>query len=194
MITKIVQYLSVRVDKSFFRVVGNNNFLENESVGFDAEVYNQSYELINEPDVEMTITNSEGNTFPFVFSKTAKSYHLNAGMLPVDNYSYEASVRVGEKIFKDAGEFTVSPLNIETVNLIADHNLLYQIAQKHDGQMLSPATMEQFPEMLKNRNDIKTITFAEKRYSELVNVFWVLLLILVLISAEWFIRKRNGSY
>ena len=194
LITKIVQYLSVRVDKSFFRVVGNNNFLENESVGFDAEVYNQSYEIINEPDVEMTITNSEGNTFPFVFSKTAKSYHLNAGMLPVDNYSYEASVRVGERIFKDAGEFTVSPLNIETVNLIADHNLLYQIAQKHDGQMLSPATMEQFPEMLKNRNDIKTITFAEKRYSELVNVFWVLLLILVLISAEWFIRKRNGSY
>ncbi len=194
LITKIVQYLSVRVDKSFFRVVGSNNFLENEPVEFDAEVYNQSYELINEPDVEMTITNSEGNTFPFVFSKTAKSYHLNAGMLPVDTYVYEASVRVGEKIFKDAGEFTVSPLNIETVNLIADHNLLYQIAQKHDGQMLSPATLDQFPEMLKNRDDIKTIVFSEKRYSELVNVFWVLVLILALISAEWFIRKRNGSY
>jgi hypothetical protein len=54
--------------------------------------------------------------------------------------------------------------------------------------------MDQFPEMLKNRDDIKTIVFSEKRYSELVNVFMVLVLILVLISAEWFIRKRNGSY
>lgn len=194
LITKIIQYLSVKMDKSFFRITGSNNFLENQAVEFDAEVYNQSYEMINGSDVEMTITNSNGNTFPFVFSKTDKAYHLSAGMLPVDNYSYEASVKVGEKVFRDRGEFTVSPLNVETVNLIADHNLLYRIAKKHDGQMLTLNNMEQFPEMLKSRDDIKTITFSEKRFSELVNVFWVLLLVLVLLSAEWFIRKRNGSY
>jgi len=36
LITKIIQFLSVKVDKSFFRVVSANNFLENEPVIFDA--------------------------------------------------------------------------------------------------------------------------------------------------------------
>jgi len=194
LITKIVQFLSVKVDKSFFQVKGNANFLENQVVEFDAEVYNQSYELINDPEVEMSITNSNGTNFPFVFSRTANAYHLNAGVLPVDNYSFEAKARVGDKLYRENGEFTVSPLNIELVNTVADHNLLYQLAVKHDGKILTSDQMADFPEILKERKDIKTITYSEKRYLELVNVFWVLLIILAVLAAEWFIRKFNGSY
>jgi hypothetical protein len=194
LITKMVQFLSVKVDKSFFQVKGNSNFLENQPVEMDAEVYNQSYELINEPEVEMTVTNSEETTFPFVFSKTANAYHLNAGVLPVDNYSYEAKVRVGDKLYHENGEFTVSPLNIEMVNTIADHNLLYQLAAKHGGQMLRVDQMDDFPQIIKAREDIKTITYSEKRYLELVNVFWVFLIIIAILATEWFIRKFNGSY
>jgi hypothetical protein len=194
LITKMVQFLSVKVDKSFFQVKGNTNFLENQPVEFDAEVYNQSYELINEPEVEMKVSNSEGTDFPFVFSKTANAYHLNAGVLPVDNYTFEAKVRVGDMLYTENGEFTVSPLNIEMVNTIADHNLLYQLAVKHDGQMITVDQMEDFPQILKEREDIKTITYSEKRYLELVNVFWVFLIILTVLATEWFIRKFNGSY
>ena len=194
LITKMVQFLSVKVDKSFFQVKGNTNFLENQTVEFDAEVYNQSYELINEPEVEITVANSEGNTFPFVFSKTTNAYHLNGGVLPVDNYTWDARVRVGDILYRDNGEFTVSALNIEMVNTIADHNLLYQLAVKHNGQMLSLSQMDDFPQIIKEREDIKTITYTEKRYLELVNVFWVFLIIIAILATEWFIRKFNGSY
>ncbi len=194
LITKMVQFLSVKVDKSFFQVKGNTNFLENQPVEMDAEVYNQSYELINEPEVEMTVTNSEETTFPFVFSKTANAYHLNAGVLPVDNYTYEAKVRVGDKLYRENGEFTVSPLNIEMINTIADHNLLYQLAAKHGGRMLTVDQMKDFPQILNEREDIKTITYSEKRYLELMNVFWVFLIVLAILATEWFIRKFNGSY
>jgi len=192
--TKMIQFLSVKVDKSFFQVKGKTNFLENQPVEFDAEVYNQSYELINEQGVEVTVTNSEGMTFPFVFSKTANAYHLNAGVLPVDNYTFDARVRVGDILYRDNGEFTVSALNIEMVNTIADHNLLYQLAVKHDGQMLSLSQLGDFPQLLKDREDIKTITYSEKRYLEFVNVFWVFLIIIAILTTEWFIRKFNGSY
>jgi len=80
------------------------------------------------------------------------------------------------------------------VNTIANHNLLYQLAVKHDGQMLSVQQMEGFPQILKAREDIKTITYSEKRYLELVNVFWVFLIIIAILATEWFIRKFNGSY
>lgn len=192
--SKIVQYLSVKADRSYFRVTAENNFMENEPIRFDAEVYNQSYELINTPDVEMTIKNSTGETYPFLFGKTANAYQLNAGVLPVDNYTYEATVRVGDKLYRSQGEFTVSPLNIEAMNTIADHNLLYRLASRHGGEMIYPAGMAAIPEKLKARNDIRTVVYSEKRLSELVNIFWVFLFILALLSAEWFIRKRGGSY
>lgn len=193
-ITKMIQFLSVKVDKSFFKVLGANNFLENESVNFDAEVYNQSYELINDPEVEMTITNSSGDTYPFVFGKTAKAYQLSAGILPVDNYTYEARVRDGDKIYSVKGAFTISPLNIEAVNTIADHNLLFQLAYKTSGKMVYPGQLDQIPDMLRQREDITTITYTQKKYSELINIPWILVLILALLSIEWFIRKRGGSY
>lgn len=194
LMTKIIQFLSVNVDKSFFRVDGENNFMENEPVIFDAEVYNQSYELINDNDVEMTVTNSRGDVYPFVFGKTANAYQLSAGILPVDNYTWEARVRVGDNLYTDNGAFTVSPLNIEAVNTIADHNLLYQLSEKTNGEMIYPADLEKLPEMLRNREDITTITYTDRKYSDLVNIPWVLGLIILLLSIEWFIRKRGGSY
>ncbi|MBE0640064.1 MAG: hypothetical protein IH598_16230 [Bacteroidales bacterium] len=192
--SKMVQYLSVKADRNQFRITCENNFLENEPVLFDAEVYNQSYELINDPEVEIVIKGSSGSNYPFTFSKTANAYQLNAGVLPVDNYTYEAKVRVGEKLLSYRGEFTVSPLNIEALNTIADHNMLFRLATRHTGQMIYPDQMEQFPEILKARDDIRTIVYTEKRFSELTNIFWVLLIILSLLSAEWLIRKRSGSY
>jgi hypothetical protein len=194
LLTKIVQFLSVKIDKSFFQVKSKTNFQENEQVQLDAEVYNQSYELINDPDVELTITNSGDKTYSFIFGKTSNAYHLNAGILPVDNYRFTAKVKVGDKLYTDAGQFTVSPLNVESINTVADHNLLFQIAQKHDGRMLSINQMNDFDNILKERQDIKTVNYAEKRYNELVNEFWLLVLIITLVSAEWFLRKRNGAY
>jgi hypothetical protein len=192
--SKTVQYLSLKTDRSYFRVSGENNFLENQPVILDAEVYNQSYELINTPEVEITIKNSSGDSYPFVFGKTANAYQLNAGVLPVDNYTYTASVRVGENLYRYQGEFSVSPLNIEAMNIIADHNLLFRIAGRHDGKMIYPSQVEEFPQMIESRDDIRTIIFTEKRFNELINLFWVFLLIMALLSTEWFIRKRSGSY
>jgi hypothetical protein len=192
--SKTVQYLSLKTDRSYFRVSGENNFLENQPVILDAEVYNQSYELINTPEVEITIKNSSGDSYPFVFGKTANAYQLNAGVLPVDNYTYTASVRVGENLYRYQGEFSVSPLNIEAMNIIADHNLLFRIAGRHYGKMIYPSQVEEFPQMIESRDDIRTIIFTEKRFNELINLFWVFLLIMALLSTEWFIRKRSGSY
>ncbi|MCD4745680.1 MAG: hypothetical protein K8R58_05225 [Bacteroidales bacterium] len=193
-ISKTIQYLSVKLDKSFFRIFSKNNFVENELVEFDAEVYNESYELINEPEINFTIINSDNKRFPFTFNKTASAYYLNAGSFPVDNYKYIARVKTGDKILQDKGEFTVSALNIETINTIADHNLLYKLAEKHNGKMIYPQHLDKLFNMIKEREDIKTVSYSQKRYNELINIYWVFFAIIVLLTAEWFMRKRGGGY
>jgi hypothetical protein len=193
-ISKTVQYLSVKVDKSFFKVVNKNNFLENEAIEMEAEVYNESYELINEPEVNITISNSENKKFLYTFSKTNNAYSLNAGMLPVGEYKFEAKTKVGDKIYTQHGEFSVSALQVEQTNTIADHQLLYSLAKKHNGEMVYPNELEKLAEKLNSRTDIKSVSYTQNKLSDLINLKWIFGLLLALLSFEWFMRKRNGAY
>ncbi len=194
LIDKTVQYLSAKIDKSFFRVISKNNFYENESIEFEAEVYNDSYELINDPEVNLTITNNEGKKFPFTFNKTTNAYRLDAGVFPVGNYRYEAKVKVGAKIYSEKGEFNVSALQVEITNTIADHQLLYSLAKKNGGAMVYPNQLKKLANLLNAREDIKPISHSEKKLSDMINLKWIFFLLLTLISLEWFIRKINGAY
>jgi len=194
LVSKTVQYLSVKVDKSFFKILGKNNFFENEAIELEAEVYNESYELINEPEVNVVISNVDNKKFNYTYSKTSNAYRMNAGMMPVGEYKYDAKVRVGAKIYSQHGEFSVTALQVELTNTVADHQLLYSIAKKHDGDLIYPNQLDKLAEMLNAREDIKTVSYSEKKLREVINLKWIFFLLLALLSFEWFMRKRNGAY
>lgn len=194
LITRIVQYLAVKEDKSQFRVMLKNNFKENEPVEIDAELYNDSYQLVNEPEVNIVITDENKKSFPYTFTRTGNAYFLNAGSLPPGEYAYKANTSYNGKVFQKNGMFTVMSLNIESMNTVANHTLLNNIAVRHGGKMVYPAQLDQIEQLLSARDDIKTIAYSKKRYAELVSFLPVLLLLILLLSTEWFLRKRNGSY
>jgi hypothetical protein len=194
LINKVVQYLGVKGDKSFFKVTINNRFPENENVEIDASVYNDSYELINKDDVNITITDDKKNSYPFVLGKTDKAYYLNAGAFPVGDYSYLATVKTGKNTYTKKGEFIVTPVNLELLNSVADHNLLYRIAKAHNGEMYYARDLQSLRKKIMAREDIRPVSYAQKRFIDLSGNIWLFLVILVLISAEWFIRKRSGAY
>lgn len=194
LISKLVQYLSVKSDKSQFRVLTRNYFKENEPIEFDAEFYNDSYELINQPDVNIQISNSEGKSFPFVFTRTSNAYSLNAGSFPPGDYTFKASLNFSGKAFQRTGNFVVLAVNEELMNTVANHSLLLSLARQHHGEIVYPGEMSKIKSMLKSRDDLKTVAYTQKKYTDLVNIFLVLCLILTLLTAEWFLRKRNGGY
>jgi hypothetical protein len=193
-ITKLIQYTAAKEDKSLFRVTGKNDFLENEPIVFDAEVYNQSYEPITNKEVAMRILSEEGKEYNYLFTLNGNRYRLNAGLLPTGNYSYEASVSGDAGILKEKGEFSVSPLQLEIVNTIADHRLLYQLAKDNNGEMVFPQNMNSLADMVKSKKEIVPISFENKTLNELINYKWILFLILALLCGEWLLRKRAGTY
>ena len=48
--------------------------------------------------------------------------------------------------------------------------------------------------MIKNREEIKPMSFTNKEFKDAINIKWIFVFILILLSAEWFLRKRNGYY
>jgi hypothetical protein len=194
LLNKTVQFLSLKDQKQKFRIYHKSNFLENEPVEFDGEVYNDSYELISDPDVSMTIQDENGKQFPFVFNKSGNAYHLNAGSFPPGNYTYVAKVAEGGQYPPENGQFSVTALDLEALNTIADHHLLYQLAAENGGKMFSGNELDQLADFLKSMDEIKPVTYTQKSYEDLINKWWVFGLVLLLLSLEWFLRKRSGGY
>ncbi len=194
LINKTVQYLSVKQDKSQFRVICPHNFKENQALEIEAEVYNESYELVNGPEVHFEIQNREGRKFPFTFSKTSNAYRLTAGVFPPGEYKYRAYTEMGDKAMVQNGEFSVSPLLLEAVNTTADHQLLYKLARNHQGEMIYPGEIDKLAAKIMAREDIKPVIYNPRKLIDLVEMKWIFFILLLLLSAEWFMRKRNGGY
>lgn len=192
--TKIVQYLASKEDRSLFRVNGNNDYLENEVIVFNAELYNQSYEAITNREVKMRIFNEDGEEFSYTFSPNGSSYRLQAGQLPVGHYRYEANVMGDTGNLTEKGEFSVSALQLESVNTVADHRLLYQFAHDNGGEMVYPSSMNALSDMIRNKKGIVSVSYENKQLDDLINYKWILALLIALLGAEWLLRKRAGTY
>jgi hypothetical protein len=118
---------------------------------------------------------------------------LDAGALPVDEYRYSATTKLGDQAFTATGQLTIKPLNLETRQSAADHRLLYDLSKQSGGQMLQPSQINQLADLIRKNENIKTVVYEDKHYSDLVDLKWIFVLILALLSTEWFIRKREGE-
>ena len=195
LVSKMIQYLALKEDKSKFRIYCENTFLENQSVVFESELYNDSYELVNEEEVLIEITNQSGEVYPAKsFSRSGNSYRLDAGIFEVGEYSYNATVILGGKKLDLSGEFTVAELKAEYTNVVADHGLLFNIANNTGGYMFYPKELEQLAKAIFNKEEIVDVSYIEKDVSAVINWKWIFGLVMFLLSLEWFLRKRNGAY
>ncbi len=193
-IGKAVQYATVKADKRRFRIsVAKNIFNENEPVTFDAELYNESYELVNEPDVSLTIINEEGREFNYTFDKTTKGYTLGAGVFPVGNYRFNGRVNFNGQNLTYSGKFSVQAIQLELYETTADHGLLRRLASEHGGRFFTVDQLDILTEELLNK-DLKPVVFASTRTRSVIHMKWIFFLLLGLLSMEWFLRRYHGGY
>jgi hypothetical protein len=189
-----VQYLTANTNRQRFRVYpAKNVFDEGENVILNAELYNDALELVNTPDVRIELKSHSGKNFSFLFTRSGQSYQLDAGTLPVDEYAYVAVTKLGNQSFTLNGQLTVKPLNLETRQSAADHRLLFDLAKQSGGQMLYPSQINQLAGLIRKNENIKTVVYEDKHYSDLIDLKWIFLFVLTLLSLEWFIRKREGE-
>ena len=193
-VNKTALFLVAKNDKSPFRVRHNAVFAENAPVEFSAELYNESHELVNTPDVKLTIKGSGDTTYDAQFSKQNNAYYLNMGELPVGTYTWTAKTQLGNKSYEKSGTFSVQEIFVETANLVADFDLLKSIAKTTDGKFFARNEIENVAKEIKANDNIKPIASYHKKYTMLLNSPWYLVAIVLLLGIEWFLRKWHGGY
>lgn len=194
LVMKTVQYLSSPEIRSPFRLYHKKSHAENEPVVFNAELFNETGELINDPEVQIVITDDQERSYPFTFNRTERAYTLNAGYLPAGTYKFTAKTSLSGKTITRPGTFTVVELFAEKTETVADHSLLQALSAKTGGQFYPYRDIPALVNDIKSRNDIRPVSFTQKKLDDMINLKWIFVLLATLLSAEWFLRKRNGAY
>ncbi len=194
LVHKLVAFLALKQDKSRFRVRHAQEFAQNEPVLIDAELYNASYEPVNTPEAAINLRNEEGRDLSYTFSRNGTGYRLEAGVLPPGRYTYAASTLLDGERFATKGELLVKPMVAEQLSTVADHELLAALAARTQGIMVSPAEMEEIVKAIDERRTIVPRSYAHASFSDIIGWRWLFFALLALLTMEWAIRRRNGTY
>jgi hypothetical protein len=194
-INQVVQYISTKEDKKRFRTyLSKTSFTENEDVTIYAELYNPSYELVNSPDVSLSLIDELGNAFNYQMNKEDDTYRLDVKGLTEGVYSYRAQVEYAGQQFTSKGEFSVEKVQLEALNTTADLALLYTLGQQTNGQLFFDDQLDSLRNVLNNTGEYQTVLHESESTMPLIHYKILFLLILLLLSIEWFFRRYHGSY
>lgn len=193
LVSKMIVYTSMRINKDRFHVEAQQLYQESQAVVIEAQLYNANYELTNQPEVQFTLQPAEGEKANYAFSRNGNSYSLNLGRLTPGTYRYTATTQQEGKALSASGSFIVEALQLEDLNLVADHALMNTLANNTGGTMLMPNEIDRLPKLLKERDDIKTVVYSNIRYTEWINLPLLLALLILLMGAEWVLRKYHGE-
>jgi hypothetical protein len=194
LVQKTVQYLALKQNEDNFNIYHPAVFQETDHVELTGELYNDSYQLINTPDVSIRIFDENQKEYSYLFDRKDDYYFLNAGAFAPGDYSFEATTKLGNQSFTEKGNFSVVKNEIETQNTQADFKTLFSISQISGGKFSFYDNYGTLLDSIKANENIQVQHYKQTEQSELVNVKVIFFLLILLLGAEWFLRKFWGIY
>ncbi len=194
LVQKLTQYLALKTDRSRFRVDHAPSFNENEQVLMRAELYDATYAPVSTPEVTIILTNEEGSEFPYNFTPAGQVYRLDAGRLPPGRYTWQAATEHDGQRHTAKGELLVKALVAERLSTVADHGLLADLAARTGGIMAGPGALESIEQAIRAKPEIVARSYVHATFSDLIGLRWWFFVLLGLLTLEWVLRRRHGSY
>jgi hypothetical protein len=191
---KLIQFLSTTEDKRKFRSYPlSQEFSDTEPVVFESQVYNDLFEPVYGNTIEIEITEESGKKNEYTYVTSPGNIRYQIGGLKEGVYRYRARTVINQKAEDVRGEFAVIERQTEVQNLTADFDLLKKLSANTGGRFFKASETESLNNYLQ-RTEAQSIIHSEETYDSVINLKWVFWLLLILITAEWGLRKYHGSY
>ena len=189
---RISQYLLKKADKEMFSVLVKKIFDENEPVYFNAKVFDNSFNPIDDSDVSMEISSENGEKKSFKFEKNSSGYYLRVDNLLSGNYTFTAKTSKPKTMTK-SGAFSIRQIKMESENLQADMSVMTKIARKTMGECFMANELSNLTANLLEDSSIKPSVYIEKSSVSIMDFKLLFFIIVLLFSLEWFLRKYWGT-
>jgi hypothetical protein len=195
----LVQWAHVRQDKRPFRVQPVRQvFAGGDAVLIRGQVYDAAYKPLADVNVQLQLADSAGRVQDLYLKEVQPgAYNLELNNLEPGLYRYKATgTRTAggrtESVGTDVGLFWVGGASLEYVRLQADAPLMRQVAVRTGGAFIPVDKINMLSTVLQQNPLLKPVVHYREASFNFTKLWWPLLLVLLLLSAEWVLRKRSG--
>ena len=168
-----------------------------EKTEIKLHVLKDDFTPTREASVQLRIFSPEGEPIPVVAAAARDEGDYTAEFTPTreGTYRIEAEASLGGKVLgRDQNSFTAAYFYGEADDGLPRLELLQQLAEKNHGEYLPIAEWnEQALERIAARlESIAPSEIVEQRQTKLWNNLWPFSIMLLLLSAEWWMRRKWG--
>ena len=194
LMVKTVQYLALKQKRTRLVIEAPEKIDEGSEIKFEGEYYNESYELNNDGELNLVLKDSVGSEQVFRFQNSGLGYKLNVGALAPGSYSWASEIKMDGATFNQKGEFLVTENKAEYIQTEADFDFLTQWSSISNGSVFYEGMEGDLSSTLQNLETAKPIIHSTKEWESIIDWKWIVMLLVLLVTIEWFIRKYNGYY
>jgi hypothetical protein len=169
-------------------------FGERERVTFSGQVYGENLSPVENATITLAVRGPGGATARAPMRPIGNGrYVADLGIRPGGAYTFTAEATLdGARLGDDRGTFAVGRLSAEFREPGADPGLMRQVALRSGGQVVPLDSLGAFIGGLRAQGLLTDRPLVREDATPLLTLPWLLGLIVLLLTAEWVLRKRTG--
>ncbi|EGV45039.1 VWA domain-containing protein [Bizionia argentinensis JUB59] len=188
---KMVQYLASKKRRERLSLEYESFYDGNTNILLQAQYFNKNYEFDNRETLTIMVTDEvskETKTIPLVLKNA--NYEVDLSSLPASDYQF--TVKANSNNISKSGRFKILAYNIEEQFSNANASKLQKLATDSQGQTYFNIQITDLTNHLLTDNRYTSIQRATKKTVSLIDWKYLLGLLVLSLSAEWFYRKYKG--
>ena len=188
---KIVQYLASNKKKSRLNVDFESFYNGSGNVIIKAQFFDKNYEFDSRETLTIKIKNTlsgSEKSYPFVLKNN--NYQVDLSNLEPSEYSFVVSTE--KENMSQSGSFQILEYDVEQQFLNANVSKLQKLAANTGGSSYFISNTNNLANDLLNDSRFVPIQKSHKNTVPLIDWKFLLSLIALSLSIEWFLRKYNG--
>ncbi|KRD57733.1 hypothetical protein ASE40_15320 [Flavobacterium sp. Root935] len=190
-IDKIIQYLASTTSKKSLVVTHESFYNSGEEIIINAQYFNKNYEFDEKARLTISVVNAATKqTKNYDLLKGSNSFSANLEGLPAGKYNF--TVKELNSNTSYSSHFEILDFDIEKQFVNPDVQKLQQLAQQTGGKAFFENQADNLINTLLENNEYKSIEKNVSTKTPIIDWVWLLILIAVLLTTEWFVRKYNG--
>lgn len=188
---KIIQYLTTNNQRKRLNVSFENFYNAGDDIRITAQYFNKNYEFDAQASLTISLTHSETkNVTNFDLLKSGNAYNVNLDALAPGAYNFSIKEKDSGISFK--GYFEILAFEIEKQFVGPNYANMSQLAQQTNALVILPNQLDQLINNLLETDQYKTTQKQKTSKTPLIEWYWLLILLAILLATEWFVRKYNG--
>ncbi|MEM0577332.1 hypothetical protein [Flavobacterium polysaccharolyticum] len=190
-IDKTIQFLASNSSKKSLVVTHENFYNSGEAIAITAQFFNKNYEFDDNARLTISVTNVKNKqTKNYDLLKGTNAYQVNLDGLSAGSYTFIVKELNTKTSY--SGRFEILDFDIEKQFVAPDYTKLVQLAEQTKGKVFLPSQVNQLIQKLLADESYKAIEKENVIKSPLIDWIWLLILIAICLSTEWFVRKYHG--